>query len=108
MKLEFLFAEEEKSELQRFVHKYNNYIPADARVSTHGVSLHMKSSICYLNNELDHNAQESPQTGYMIYIIYYKYPEEVGWSCPKDHTFWQIPFESSPNRDFALMRYPDQ
>ena len=69
MKLEFLFAEDEKSERQRFVHKYNNYIPADARVSTHGVSLHMKSSICYLNNELDHNAQESPQTGYMIYIF---------------------------------------
>ena len=105
MKLEFLFAEDEKSERQRFVHKYNNYIPADARVSTHGVSLHMKSSIPYLNNELDHNAQESPQTGYNIYQIY---AEEVGWSCPKDHTFWQIPFESSPNRDFALMRYPDQ
>ena len=67
MKLEFLFAEDEKSERQRFVHKYNNYIPADARVSTHGVSLHMKSSICYLNNELDHNAQESPQTGNIIY-----------------------------------------
>ena len=107
MKLEFLFAEDEKSERQRFVHKYNNYIPADARVSTHGVSLHMKSSICYLNNELDHNAQESPQI-YRIYNIYCVYAEEVGWSCPKDHTFWQIPFESSPNRDFALMRYPDQ
>ena len=70
MKLEFLFAEDEKSERQRFVHKYNNYIPADARVSTHGVSLHMKSSICYLNNELDHNAQESPQTGYITYTIH--------------------------------------
>ena len=87
MKLEFLFAEDEKSERQRFLHKYNNYIPADARVSTHGVSLHMKSSICYLNNELDHNAQESPQTGNIIYIIYYVYAEEVGWSCPKDQTF---------------------
>ena len=106
MKLEFLFAEDEKSERQRFVHKYNNYIPADARVSTHGVSLHMKSSICYLNNE--QCPGEPSNRIYNIYYIYYIYTEEVGWSCPKDHTFWQIPFESSPNRDFALMRYPDQ
>ena len=76
MKLEFLFAEDEKSERQRFVHKYNNYIPADARVSTHGVSLRMKSLICYF----DQNAQESPQTGYI-------FAEEVGRFCPKDHIF---------------------
>ena len=45
--LDFLFAEDEKSERQRFVLKYNNYIPADARVSAHGVSLRMKSLIWY-------------------------------------------------------------
>ena len=40
--LDFLFAEDEKSERQRFFLKYNN-IPADARVSAHSVSLRMKS-----------------------------------------------------------------
>ena len=43
--LDFLFAEDEKSEWQSVVLKYNN-IPADARVSAHGVSLRMKSLIC--------------------------------------------------------------
>ena len=71
MKLEFLFAEDEKSERQRFFHKYNNYIPADARVSTHGVSLHMKSSICYLNNNLITMPRRALKyIGYIIYIVY--------------------------------------